>query len=232
MKKSFIFIFIGFTVLFLSCEEPDDPVLPYNDAMPKLIGKSVNSVDILWDETALADFQSYDIFYRENYPEEPNHHYISIPHKWQVFTSIVGLISNIEYKIYVVTNDKSGKKYKSQELSVKTYSDIPSPVTGFSITSFRDLGWNRASVICTWNEYLNLDSYIVPFRQYSIYMGLDSNFICSDNNIVATEYNSGNTEQLIVILNYSDKQNYYFKLRIYNTLGKYSESKAILLIPR
>ena len=219
MKKSLIFIFIGFAFLFLSCEEPDDPIVPYSYSTPKSMGRTINSIDIFWDEAPLNNFQSYEIFYREFYVIEPKN-YITIMNKKQIYATISGLTPNIEYKISVVTTDKNGNKYASTELSEKTHSDIPNPVYRFYIDS------QTGSLIrFAWNQYT--DSYAVPFSRYELYMDTINNFTCSDSNRVAilnTYWASSvdfNVSNLVV------GQTYYFKLRTYNTLGKYGESGTI-----
>jgi hypothetical protein len=220
MKRSFIFIFIAFAFWFLSCEEPDDPVVPYDYSMPRSVGKTINSIDIFWDEAPLSNFQYYDIFYREFYVSEPKHH-ITIKDRKQLYTTITGLIPNIEYKIIVVTTDKSGNKYTSKELSERTYSDIPSPISLFRIDSE-----NNSLIRFVWTMYMDL--YIVPFSRYEIYMDTVNNFICSDSNRVATVYNYFTAQINFDISDLVPEQNYYFKLRTYNTLEKYRESGTVL----
>jgi hypothetical protein len=210
---------MGFAFLFLSCEEPDDPIVPYSYSIPRSVGKTINSIDIFWDEAPLNNFQYYEIFYREYYVTEPKN-YITIMNKKQIYATISGLIPNIEYKISVVTTDKNGNKYASTELSEKTHSDIPStPITFYYSQQ------NDSFLRFVWNQYSN--SYAVPFSRYELYMDTVNNFTCSDSNrvvILNTLWASS------IDFNVSDlvkEQTYYFKLRTYNTLEKYSESVII-----
>jgi len=216
MKTSFIFIFFGFAFLFLSCEEPDDPVILYDYSMPRSVGKTINSIDIFWDEAPLNNFQYYDIFYREFYVSEPKHH-ITINDKKQLYTTITGLLTDTEYKIFIVTTDKRGNKYTSKELSEKTYSDVPGPIYQFRIES------ESGSLIrFVWNIYEN--NYAVPFSRYEIYMDTVNNFICNNSNKVVILYNYFSAQVEFNVSDLVPGQIYYFKLRTYNTLEKYRES--------
>ena len=220
LKVPFILIITAFAFLFLSCEEPDDPIVPYSYSMPSSLGKTINSIDIFWDEAPLTNFQSYDVFYREFYVAEPKH-YVTIVNKKELYTTIVGLISDTEYRISIVTTDKNGNKYTSNELTEKTYSDIPSPIYLFRI-DFE----SASSIRFIWTPYV--DSYAVPFSRYEIYMDRVDNFVCSDSNRVVTVYNSLSSQANFNISNLMFEQDYYFKLRTYNTLGKYREFGTIL----
>jgi hypothetical protein len=228
MKRSFIFIFIAFAFWFLSCEEPDDPVISY-DYIPRLVSKSINSIDIFWDEAPMNNFQYYDIFYRESYVTEPKH-YITISNKWEVYTSIVGLLPNTDYKIIIVTTDKSGNKYTSKELSERTYNDVPSNINVFRADSYTIRidqmtgDTTISSITFVWDKYSN--SYAVPFSRYEIYMGTHREFICNDYNkirIIGVDWNT----EVIIYESLRIRQYYYFKLRTYNTLEKYSESAVL-----
>jgi hypothetical protein len=53
------------------------------------------------------------------------------------------------------------------------------------------------------------------------------NFVCSDSNRVTTQYSIWATDMNFNVSNLVAGQTYYFKLRTYNTLGKYSESGTI-----
>jgi len=226
MKRSFILILVGFAFLFLSCEEPDDPVISY-DYIPRLVNKSPYSIDIFWDEAPLTNFQYYDVFYRESITTttEPIH-YITIANKRQVYTSLVGLSPNTEYKIIIVTTDKNGNKYTSKELFERTYSDIPSIANIFKATSYT-IGtdyWGVSyvsTITFIWSEYAN--SYAIPFSRYEIYMDTVSNFTCSSSNKIRIIDYPWDTE-IIIYTRLDIGRYYYFKLRIYNTLEKYSES--------
>ena len=219
MKRSFLFVFICFVFCFISCEEPDDPIIPYDDSMPVFMGRTINSIDIFWNETSLIDFQYYEVFYREYYTPEPKK-YITLNGKKQIYATITGLIPNIEYKISVVTIDKSGNSYGSKELSVKTCNDMPGSIFGFRIESESNF-----LIKFVWAPYL--DSYAVPFSRYELYMDTVSNFICSGYNKVITENNYFSAQADFNISDLEWGKSYYFKLRTYNTLEKYSESGTI-----
>jgi hypothetical protein len=219
MKRSFLFIFIGFVFCFISCDEPDDPVMPYDDSMPILMGKTINSIDIFWTEASLSNFQYYEVFYREYYTAEPKK-YITLNGKKQIYATITGLMPNIEYKIFVVTADKSGNRYASKELSVKTYTDMPSSILGFRVETE-----NNSFIRFVWTPYS--DSYAVPFSRYEMYMDTVNNFICGDSNRIITKDNYFAAQADFNISDLEWGKNYYFKLRTYNTLEKYSESGTI-----
>ena len=216
MKRSFILIFVGFAFWFCSCEEPDDPIIPYDYSTPRSVGKTITSIDIFWDEAPINNFQSYDIFYREYYVSEPRQ-YISISSKNQIYTTLAGLVPDTEYKISIVTTDKSGKKYTSKELSEKTYSDVPGTIYQFRIESE-----SGSFIKFVWNIYEN--SYAVPFSRYEIYMDTVNNFICNNSNKVVILYNYFSAQVEFNVSDLVPGQIYYFKLRTYNTLEKYRES--------
>ena len=234
LKKIFICLLFAITAFcFISCEEPDDLVMQYGSSMPKLVGRSTTFIDILWDKTTIKDFKSYDIFYRAFDAEEPTH-YISITNKWEVYITIIGLQPNTRYKIFVVTNDKNGNKYTSEELAIMTLSDGPSPVGDFRITSYTDIGFDSYMVSLAWTSYT--DFFASAFSHYSIHMKYTeppfsslNDFTCTYNNTVEVIIDPNITETSIYISGYSDIRKYYFKLRMYNKLGNYSESQTVLL---
>ena len=237
MKKFSIYLLFAITAFcFISCEEPDEPVMPYQSTMPKVIGKSIDFIDILWDKTTVKDFLSYEVYYRP-YSEPELKHYISIPNKWEVYTSITGLQPNTGYIIYVITIDKDSNKYISKELSLKTFSDVPTTITRFEIYEIRyDYFNNSAFITFNWDEYQ--DIYAVPFYWYTLHMipresdyNGDPDFICDYSNLVVSIKEQKQTSAYITINNYISDKNYYFKLRTVNAFNKYGESKVITLIP-
>ena len=222
MKK--LFILIAFAFLFISCEEPDDPPRPYSLSMPRAIGKTATSIDILWDEAPVtnSNFQSYDVYYREFYVAEPKH-YINIINKKQVYTSIAGLIPNTIYRIYIVITDKDGNRYTSNELPEMTLNDAPGPIYMFRIDQYivniDKEGQILHNLMLVWSPYEDAD--IVPFSHYAVHLDSVSNFTCTASNKI---FDAVRANELFNINHLSGGKTYFLKIRAYNVLGKYSEA--------
>lgn len=216
-NRSHILYILFVLIIFFSCEEPNDPPIIYNPEIPKVIGKSISSIDIFWNEADIDNFDRYEIYYKK-YFEEEYKLYITIPNQKQVFVSVSGLTPDTEYKFYVKVYDKNGKYWITDIKSEKTFSDIPSTIKKFVVS---DYGYDY--ILLQWSTYE--DSYAVPFDRYEVFMGTTSNFPCNDSTRVLVNKLIYTDEGRVVGL--SDKQGYYFKLRVYNSLGKYRESSAI-----
>jgi hypothetical protein len=217
LKILFVF-FISF-LAFSSCEEPNDPALPYTQANTKIIGKTITSFDVFWDESTSDNFDRYEIYYKEYFSVDFKL-YISITNQKQIFTSISGLIPNTEYKIIVKTIDKNGNTWTSKELVQSTFSDVPSAFTKIVVTDFR-----YDMVTLAWSEYQ--DSYAVPFDRYEVHKGLKADFVCNDSTLCESIPNIDVVERSVTGL--KDKVGYYFKVRAYNKLGKFAESSPVYL---
>lgn len=204
---------------FSSCEEPNDPALPYQPSESKVIGKTITSIDVFWPEATIDNFDRYDVYYKKYY-ESDYKLYMSITNQQQLYVSVSGLTPDMEYKIYINTVDKSGKILTSKELVEKTFSDIPS---SFDILRVSNYSFSTATLL--WSIYK--DSYAVPFDRYELYMGSSSDFICNDSTRVLVYRNMDFIEGTVG--NLKDKQSYYFKVRVYNTLEKFRESSPAYL---
>jgi hypothetical protein len=218
LKKIFPLIIVCL-LSFLSCEEPDDPALAYEASVTKSIGKTITSIDVFWEQAALDNFDRYEIYFKKYY-ETDYKLYLSVTNQNQLYATISNLTPETEYNIYVNTFDKNGKSYSSEVINVKTFSDIPSEISSIDIT---DYSYNY--VILRWTKYQ--DSYAVPFDRYELYKGTTYDFTCNDSSRILVINSMDIYEATIWSL--TDKTGYYFKARVYNTLGKYRESASIYL---
>ena len=218
LQKIFPLILISF-LCFSSCEEPDDPALPYESSVTKSIGRTITSIDILWEQAQLDNFDRYEIYYKKFY-ETDYKLYISTTNQNQLYATVSGLTPDTEYKIYINTIDKNGKVYTSKEITERTFSDVPMAFSEFVIS---DYSFNYA--ILRWSAYK--DSYAVPFDRYELYVGKTLDFVCNDSSRSLIIYNMDTYEATIGGL--GDKLGYYFKMRVYNKIGKYRESISAFL---
>ena len=114
MLKRILFAIIVFS--FISCQGPDEPDGAVIYPVLSLIDKTINSVDITWNETSLVKFGSYEIFYKEHHNSVEPTRFITITHKDMVHTTITGLKPIVQYRIFIVTVDKNGNKNTSPEI--------------------------------------------------------------------------------------------------------------------
>jgi len=250
VKEFFIYsLFIIIVFCFISCEDPYEPVTSLDYSIPKVTGKSAISIDVSWDETSLAAFKSYDVFYKDRSMAEPKL-FITIPQKNKIFTSITGLKPNTEYTIFIVTNDKNGDKHLSYEIFEKTYTDIPSPITVFTMdTIIRNEDGEAVVIKFSWSPYTDEDSY-VPFDRYEFIYDInptDRYFIATEFNVEKAQIDFNAAVLSISSITLEDLENsqmspelremflaswpyfiqHYFRVRTYNTLGKYNEYKIL-----
>jgi hypothetical protein len=221
MKKIFeiLSIIVISFLAFSSCEEPDDPALPYNQANSRVIGRTITSFDIFWEESTSDIFDRYEIYYKEYFTQDYRL-YITISNQRQIYTTISGLIPNTEYKILIKTIDKNGNVWTSKELVNQTFNDVPSGFEKFEVTDFT---YDRVDL--EWSIYK--DSYAVPFDRYEIHKGLKADFICNDSTLCEIIPTMETNKRSIADL--KDKVGYYFKIRVYNKIGKFTESFVIYI---
>jgi hypothetical protein len=211
-----IALLLGF-VLF-SCEEELPPEDLNSDITLTSSGKaSYNSLNLFWTEFTGENFDRYELYYKSIYDKEYKL-YEAIKFEKQTFTTVYRLEPATIYLFYVKVLDTKGKSYQTETCQIETYPDKPTIVKLYEIN---DQYSTHYSSLIKWSPYIDYE--IIDFAKYEIHKStLSEFFVTSPSTLVDSVKNMNDTSMVINGLEEGTK--YYFKVRTYNALGKYTES--------
>jgi hypothetical protein len=133
----------------------------------------------------------------------------------QTFTSITGLKPRTYYSFFVRVLMQNGENIDSKISKIETFDDTPSPIY---INSISDITSHSMNI--SWSYYT--DVLAVKFDHYELHYATEPNFIPSNTTLYCKIDSVKYTSCFVTSLN--EQTEYYFKVRTYNVLGKYSES--------
>jgi hypothetical protein len=214
-----IILFSG--MIGISCDDIFRLPEPETPEINKFGSATINSVDLFWSKYNDESFDRYEIYYGLQYTSEYDL-YTIIKNKNQAYLTISGLKPKTTYQFYVRAINQEGKYADSKIVSLSTLSDIPSDVSFNNIT---DDHLSYHSITLSWSEYK--DDFAVDFSRYEVYYSTSPSF--PDNyltNKVIVKYR----QPIVVISDLTELTDYYFKVRTYNTVEKFSQSDVIHLM--
>jgi hypothetical protein len=182
-----------------------------------------HSITLYWSEFKDTGFDRYEIYTSDYYFKKASL-YLIIRDPKICFAPVENLPPNWDINVFIRVINKDGALADSKTLTFKTYSDIPSPVTNFNYkimnndTNIYEIYWDKYS-----------DSKIAPFSRYEVHYSKEQYFQLTPEtlreSITMPDHNFSLFDK-----NRLDKNTLYsFKVRIYNTLEKYSESSYLTI---
>jgi hypothetical protein len=220
MHKRIIIVFLFFLIITVSsCEDVFQQSPPDVPVINPLGSRTINSIDIIWSKYNGDDFERYEVYYRKKYSPAYSL-YSTIKNERQIYLTVSDLEPKTEYQFYVRAIDKKGQFTDSEIYKLETLSDQPSPV---AINRVNQSDITHQSIGIVWSQYV--DDYAVPFLKYEVYCSTDPKF--KENytrKIVVTDISPK-----VVVPFLSEKTLYYFVVRTYNKLQKYSESNIAVV---
>jgi hypothetical protein len=214
-KYIFAILFYG---LFYSCNDIFEPSPPKAPVINSIGARTINSIDLLWSKYDGGDFDRYEVYYKMQYAQDFLL-YTTIKNERQIYLTVSGLEPNTAYLFYINTIDKSGNSTKSSVCQYETLSDVPSATTLYNVP---DSNIQYSSIYLNWSQYN--DEYAVPFSRYEIFCSKASNF---PNTSVTKKIIINSRYANVVVNDLTELTTYYFKVRTYNSLEKYSESAVV-----
>jgi hypothetical protein len=222
-KKYIISSLVLISVLFSTCKDPlggDDPVTVTAVSFLPVRNLSYYSFYLYWIKYESDNFARYEIYCKSDSLGRYSLYYTATDID-RTNLSLYGLQPSHTYWFYIKVIGEDGEYADSEILKVTTRSDTPSAV---SIDGL-DAG---SEYYIYWNRYTDVD--VVTFSRYEVYCTHYSDY----NNLInylwyKTSYIKNN--YFYITKSEMDKNApYYFKVRTYNGLGKYSESASLEII--
>jgi hypothetical protein len=203
-----------------SCEDIFKLPAPETPIINKLGIITINSIDLFWSEYKDDGFNCYEVYYGPQFTANYNL-YSTIKNRHQVYITVSGLTPLTTYQFFVRTIDKEAHHADSKIITLTTLSDIPSLVYFDNIADSNILAH---SIRISWNEYK--DDYAVDFSRYELTYSTSKDF--PDDNRTKKEI-FYQRDPAFVVIDLTESTGYYFKIRTYNTLNKFSESSVLYL---
>jgi hypothetical protein len=198
----------------LSCDDFSEPELVLNSIIIPAGKTTINSTEIFWSEYEGEDFDRYEIYFSKQ-SQKNFILYATINSVKQIFTSVHGLDSDTPYMFFVRIVTKNGKYSDSELYNIRTLNDQPAQPVIYLANQI-----THSTIGLVFSGYK--DSYAVKFRKYEVYFSSSQNFIPSKESLFDTIREINDT--LRIVNGLIEKTVYYFKVRTYNDLGKFSES--------
>jgi hypothetical protein len=180
--------------------------------------KTINSIDLFWSKYEGDDFERYEVYYK-HVDDIQYVLYATIKNERQIYITVSSLKPKTKYQFYVKTIDQRGQYAVSTVFQNETLSDIPSPVY-FNPIPDSEISYHTIRV--TWSPYR--DDFAVPFSRYEVYCSSSRDFPITGATKTVIVNNKFPAAMLVDLTEFT---RYYFKVRTYNTLGKYAESATM-----
>jgi predicted phage tail protein len=221
LKENETYYFIVRIIDVLDREVVSEPlkVVSGNDFPPKpVFSNSIevlyNKITLKWNQINIKDFLKYEIFFStiNGFPLSNINLLKTITKKDDTTLIVENLKPNTIYYFKLRVYDIGNLFTDSDEKAIITGNDIPTSIVLNDITNPTD-----SSLTLNWTKNTDDD-----FLKYEIHYSNSANFTISSQTLVKTIYDRDITD--ITIANLLPSRKYYFKIRVYDKGGLYSDS--------
>lgn len=191
------------------------PIFPVTLNSP--IEITSNSMNQVWNQNNNSDFFRYELHMATDANFIINQSTLvgSITEETTIFYNVTGLSEDVTYYFKARLYDSGGLYTDSNEVSGRTLDEVPATVV---LNNPKDI--TNSSMNLTWNQNMNTD-----YAKYEIHISTDGNFTVSESTVIANITVQETTFYDMTGL--AEDETYYFKVRVYDLGGSYSESNEV-----